>query len=236
MIRVALVEDEESYQNVLIDYLERFSQEIGEKIHITVFPDGAEIADDYRANYDIILMDILMTYMDGMKAADAIRKVDKEVVILFITNTPQYVMKGYTVDALDYVLKPVSYFAFSQRMQRALERMKRRTRKFVSVPFQGGMRKLDISRISYVEVVDHSLIYHLTEGTLEAKGSLSELEEMLSEYHFFRCNKCYLVNLEHVNSVSENSADVGGDQIQVSRTKKKALLDALNNYINEVGK
>ena len=46
----------------------------------------------------------------------------------------------------------------------------------------------------------------------------------------------YLVNLEHVNGVNENCADVDGDQIQVSRPKKKAFLDALNNYINEVGK
>lgn len=236
MIRVALVEDEESSQRTLTEYLERFSQEINEKIHVSIFPDGAEIVEDYRGNYDIILMDILMRYMDGMEAASEIRKVDKEVVILFITSTPQYVMKGYTVDALDYVLKPVSYFAFSQRMQRALERMKHRTRKFISVPFQGGMRKLDISQIRYIEVVNHSLIYHLDGETLEAKGVLSELEDALTEYHFFRCNKCYLVNLEHVNGVNENCADVDGDQIQVSRPKKKEFLDALNNYINEVGK
>ena len=98
------------------------------------------------------------------------------------------------------------------------------------------MRKLDVSRILYIEVVNHSLIYHLTDEDLEAKGSLSELEESLRPYNFFRCSKCYLVNLEHVESVTENSVSVGGDQIQVSRAKKKALMDALNNYINEVGK
>ena len=181
MIRVALVEDEESSQRTLTEYLERFSQEINEKIHVSIFPDGAEIVEDYRGNYDIILMDILMRYMDGMEAASEIRK-------------------------------------------------------FISVPFQGGMRKLDISQIRYIEVVNHSLIYHLDGETLEAKGVLSELEEALTAYHFFRCNKCYLVNLEHVNGVNENCADVDGDQIQVSRPKKKAFLDALNNYINEVGK
>lgn len=67
MIRVALVEDEESSQRTLTEYLERFSQEINEKIHVSIFPDGAEIVEDYRGNYDIILMDILMRYMDGME-------------------------------------------------------------------------------------------------------------------------------------------------------------------------
>ena len=74
------------------------------------------IAVDYRAVYDIILMDIEMRFMDGMTAAEKIREHDSEVVIIFITNMPQYAIKGYRVDALDYVLKPVSYFAFSQRI------------------------------------------------------------------------------------------------------------------------
>lgn len=236
MIRIALVEDEETSRQLLMSYLDRCSAETGEKFRITCFTDGAEIIEEYKADYDIILMDIVMPYMDGMKAAEAIRKVDREAVILFITSTPQYVMKGYTVDALDYVLKPVSYFAFSQRMLRAMERMKRRSHRYLSVFFQGGMRKLDVSRITYVEVRDHNLIYHSADGLLEAKGSLSELEATLEKDHFFRCNKCYLINLEHVDGVEDNFVTVGGERIQVSRSRKKALLDNLNDYINEVGK
>ena len=81
---------------------------------------GDEIALGYKAVYDIILMDIEMKFMDGMMAAEEIRKVDTEVIIIFITNSPQYAIKGYAVDALDYVLKPVSYYAFSQRLGRAV--------------------------------------------------------------------------------------------------------------------
>ena len=66
-----------------------------------------------------------MKFMDGMSAAEEIRKVDTEVVIIFITNMAQYAIRGYAVDALDYVLKPVSYFAFSQRLSRAIGRMKK---------------------------------------------------------------------------------------------------------------
>ncbi len=236
MVRVALVEDDEVYRQELTGYLDRYSRESGEKFHVTAFTDGAEIAEGYTADYDIILMDIVMTYMDGMKAAEAIRAVDSEVVILFITSTPQFVMKGYTVDALDYVLKPVSYFAFSQRIQRALERMKRRTRRYISLPFKGGMKKLDVSQITYIEVRDHDLIYHTAAGEFSAKGSLSDVESSLDAENFFRCNKCYLVNLEYVDSVENSAITVGGDQIQVSRARKKALLDALNDYINEVSK
>ena len=100
-----------------------------------------------------------------MTAAEKIREHDSEVVIIFITNMPQYAIKGYLVDALDYVLKPVSYFAFSQRIDRALVRMKRRDRKYLTIAVKGGMQKIDISQIYYVEVQDHDLIYYTAAGT-----------------------------------------------------------------------
>ena len=236
MIRIALVEDDAGYRKQLTEYLERYEKESGESFHISAFADGDEIVEGYKAVYDIILMDIEMQFMDGMTAAEHIRQLDQEVVIIFITNMPQYVMKGYTVDALDYVLKPISYYAFSQRIDRALARMKRRSRKYVTVPIKGGLRKLDVSELTFIEVQDHDLIYHTVKESFAAKGALSDMENMLAGMHFFRCNKCYLVNLEYVEAVQNNDVSVAGTWIQVSRPKKKALLDALNDYMNEVSK
>lgn len=236
MIRIALVEDDRIYREELMGFLARYEQESGEKFRITTFTDGDEIVDGYTCDYDIILMDIVMKYMNGMDAAERIREQDSEVVIIFITNTPQYAMKGYLVDALDYVLKPVTYFSFSQRIDRALARMKKRTKRFLSVACRGGIQKLDVSRITYVEVRDHDLIFHTAEQEYLSKGSLSDLEQTLEKDHFFRCNKCYLVNLEYVEGVQNNDILVAGDLVQVSRARRKALLDALNDYINEVGK
>ena len=90
----------------------------GEKLpfSITHFSDGDEIALGYKGGYDLILMDIEMTFLDGMSAAEEIRRADPEVLIIFITNSPQYAIKGYAVQALDYILKPLSYYAFCQRM------------------------------------------------------------------------------------------------------------------------
>ena len=236
MIRIALVEDEESYVETLRSFLSRYERERGERLQITVFSDGDEIALGYRSEYDVILMDIEMRFMDGMTAAEEIRKVDPEVIIIFITNSPQYAIKGYAVDALDYVLKPLTYFAFSQRIDRALERLGNRARKYLTVSMRGGTRKLDVSRLWFVEVRDHDLIYHTDEGLITTTGTMREAEKTLGECAFFRCNKGYLVNLEHVDSISEDSAVVHGEIVQVSRARKKAFLDALNNYLGEVSK
>ena len=236
MVRIALVDDDASYREELIRYLKQYEQESGENFDITAFADGEEILDGYTASYDIIVMDIAMTFVDGMKAAEQIRQMDNEVVIIFITNMPQYAMNGYTVDALDYVLKPLSYYAFSQRIDRALTRMRRRGKKYISIPVKGGIKKLNISRITYVEIQDHDLIFHTTTGALRSNGKLAEIEGQLDPKQFFRCGKSHLVNLEFVEGVENSDVQVGDDVVQVSRTRRKALLDALNDYINEVSK
>ena len=236
MIRVAVVEDDKGYAEKLKKYLNRYQEESGKKLKIEYFQDGEDIAEEYKCNFDIILMDIEMQFMNGMTAAEKIREKDDEVVIIFITNTPQYAMKGYTVDALDYVLKPLSYFAFSQKIDRALTRLERRKKKYISISIKGGMKKLEIPGIHYVEVRDHDLIYHTDKGTFENKGSMKDVETTLEAEHYFRCNKCYLVNLEHVNGICGNDLMVGNDVIQVSRSRKKELLNRLNDYMNEVSK
>ena len=236
IVRIALVEDDPIYQKQILDFLSRFEAERGESFQVTTFTDGHEIAFHYDGSYDILLMDIELGVMNGMEAAEAIRKLDSEVVIIFITNMPQYAIKGYMVDALDYVLKPLSYYAFSQRIDRALTRMRRRGKKYISIPVKGGIKKLDISRIMYVEIQDHDLIFHTTIGVLQSKGNLTEIEEQLDPKQFFRCGKSHLVNLEFVEGVENNDVQVGDDVVQVSRTRRKALLDALNDYINEVSK
>jgi DNA-binding LytR/AlgR family response regulator len=232
MIRIAIVEDDESDTRIIREHIERYEQERGTKFQVEAFEDGEDIVQNYGGCFDIVLMDVEMACTDGMTAARAIREVDSEVVIIFITNMPQYAMEGYKVEALDYVLKPLSYFAFSQRIERSLTRMKRRSQSYLSIHSRGGIRKLDVSRVLYVEVQNHDAVYHTLDGPYETRDSLKNICTKLNSNAFFRCHKWFLVNLEHVDSVRNHNVHVGGNNIQVSRARRKELLDALNDYIS----
>lgn len=236
MIRIAIVEDDLSYTRRLREYLERYRQERGEAIEVAEYTDGDEIVEGYRSQFDIILMDVEMRFMDGMTAAREIRAMDSEVVILFITNMPQYAIQGYEVDALDYVLKPVSYFAFSQRLERAITRMKRRERKFIVIPVRGGSQKVDISQLYYVESQGHTILYHTAAGVYTSTGTMKEAEARLGAFHFCRGNNGYLINLEHVDGIQDGCALVRGEWLQLSRPRRNAFLEALTNYLGEVSK
>lgn len=236
MIRIAIVEDELSYALQLQEYLHQYEQDNGESFEISLFSDGDEIVHKYRSNYDIILMDVEMKFMDGMSAAREIRKVDTEVVIIFITNMPQYAIHGYAVDALDYVLKPVSYFAFSQRLSRAIGRMKKRESQSLAVSIKGGTVRLDVSNIYYIESQGHTLIYHTASGVYEASGTLKEMEEMLGKNNFYRGNKGYLINLAHVEGIKDSYAIVKKEKLLLSRARKKEFMEVLTRYWGEVMK
>ena len=101
MIHLAIVEDEQLYIDQLTEYIHRYEAEKKLKFKISVFSDGAEIVEDYKGVYDIIFLDIQMKFMNGMDAAEKIRELDPNVVIIFITNMTQYAVRGYEVDALD---------------------------------------------------------------------------------------------------------------------------------------
>ncbi len=126
MFRIVIVEDQEETRENLNRFVRQYAQEQGLQVEISLIADGAEIAEHYTPGFDIIFMDVEMPRLDGFGAAEAIRAVDADVVLVFVTNMAQYAIRGYEVDALDYVLKPVNYYQFCTKLSRAIQRVQRR--------------------------------------------------------------------------------------------------------------
>lgn len=232
MYHIAVVEDSQNDRNRLLQCLRQYEEEKQLKFEITEFTDGEDLVADYSADYDLILMDIEMAFLNGMKAAEKVRKLDENVSIIFITNAPQYAIKGYKVRALDYVLKPVSYFSFAESLNQYVRHHKKEEKQYITISLRGGKMRLDISKICYVEVQDHLLIYNTVDGRFLAKGTMHDVESQLDMDQFFRCNRCYLVNLDYVENYQGSDITINGDRIQVSRSRRKQFLDALNTYMN----
>jgi len=235
MIRVAIVEDEAGVQEQLAGYLQRYTRQYGTEFEVHPFGDGVEILEEYRPVYDIILLDIEMKHLDGMETAQRIRQLDPEVILVFITNMAQYAIRGYAVGALDYLLKPVPYFAFSQQLQKAEDQVRRRRSHYLVVPVSGGLRRLDTARIYYIESQGHQMHFYTEDDHFAAPGTLKVLEEKLADRPFARCNSGYLVNLAQVSGVQQNEVRVGPYRLQISRPKRKSFLAALADYIGGEG-
>ena len=233
MLNIAIVEDNRQDRDLLVRALQEYEMQHDLHFSIKSFEDGEDIAVDYKAGQDIIFLDIEMPFMDGMSAAGKIREKDPAVILIFLTNMPQFVMHGYKVEALDYLLKPVSYFALSETLKRALSRIKRKKKHFVTIRGRDGSIRIDPSEILYVEVIDHYVVYHTMEDDVTSRDTMNNAENLLKPYGFSRCSQSYLVNLDHVRRVSASEVYVENVVLTLGRTKKKEFMAALTRYMNE---
>lgn len=232
MWRVAVVDDQASVRTQMQSYFQRYQQDRGERFQISYFENAALFLDRYQPEYDLILMDIDMPGMDGLTAAHRLRKLDSKVVLVFVTNLAQYAINGYEVRAVDFVVKPVNYGKFAFKLERALKLTPPKDRPMVLIKTEDGTVALEHSDVTYVEVQGHNLFYHTEEEIYRVRGSLKQAEEEFGKPPFFTCNKCYIVNLAFVEEVRDNVAVVAGEEIVVSRPKKKTFMEALAAHYN----
>ena len=234
MIRVLIAEDDPQCARQLRQFLDSYSQETGRTFRITHYDNGEDLVERYQPEFDLLLLDVDMPFMDGMTAAGHIRRLDPEVVIVFVTNLAQNAIQGYSVNALDYILKPLNYFSFSQRLTRALRYVKKREDAYITVAVKGGALKLEVGNIHYIERLGRQLMFHTHDGIHASSATLQQMEDALSGKGFARCNKGYLVNLAHVSGVRDGCAVVQGDKLLISRGRRGPFLDALADYVGGI--
>ena len=231
MIRIAVIDDDATELALLCEHLQFISGELHTPFEIDRFLSGSDFLQGYQGQYDLLCLDIDMPECDGMQIAEEIRKTDEEVLIMFVTHMAQMAIRGYDVQAVDFVLKPVNRYSLLLKMQRILKSLKQRSDTEVIIQTVEGQMVVSSRDIFYIEVSGHYLTYHTGEGTFTEKASLSNREEELAGVHFQRCNNCYLVNLRHVHAVNKDDIQVGDEWLKVSRSRKKAFLQALTGYI-----
>lgn len=230
MIRIAIVEDEAAEAERLQEYIRRYSKEALVAAETDVFLNPNAFLQKYRADHDLIFLDIEMPELDGISVARRIRALDAEVPIVFVTNMKKLALKGYEVDALDFIVKPLGYYGFALAFKKARQVIARLAKHQITVPIKFGERRLNVADIRYVETFARKLVFHLAEEEVVSPGALRDVEERLRSYNFARCNSCYLVNLRYVTKIYKDDVYLGDICLAVSRSKKKSFTDELTNY------
>lgn len=232
MYEIAVVEDEDCAAAALGDAISRYERIKGEEFGVTRYPDAVTFLKQRRPQLDMVFMDIVLPYMNGMDAAAKLRELDPDVTIVFVTNIVNFAVKGYSVGAAGFIVKPFAYDVFAETMERAMSSVRReRHRPYLSVQTDGALKKVPLSDILFAEVDRHVIVYHTERGTIRTRGTMAALERKLLPEGFARCNICYLVNLRHVTEVRGADVMVGDRAIRISRARKKEFVNALTDYL-----
>lgn len=234
MRNIAIVDADDGAAAVLTEYIQKFSAEIGQEFNIDRFSDAVHFLAEYKSQYAVVFMAMQMPQRDGMSVAVELRKTDKAVSIIFVTDLVQYAPKGYDVDAIAYMLKPVKYGDFAPRFRKALNLYALNQEKDMTISTADGLCRIPSAKLMYVEIVGHRLYYHLVDGMIERTGVLSKVEEELKSYGFLRCNQCYLVNPRFIVGVKGSTVQLGVETLSISRPRRRAFLSELAAWYAEV--
>lgn len=232
MYRTLVVEDEPEEASRLSDFVRRYGTVHGEQFQITWLKSAMEMLSD-KGRYDLILLDIDLPGINGMEAAQLMRVYDESTPIIFVTNLAKYAVKGYEVGATGFIIKPVTWGNLSMNLDRALRAIHQNTGRSVMVPTEEGVRVIPFGSIVYVEVTGHRLTFHLEgEPPIEARGSLGQIEESLEGAPVVRVAKSCLANMDKIALIRPQALQmVNGDQLHVSRTRKREVMDTVTDYL-----
>ncbi len=231
--RVLVIEDADDEAEVLLGHIERYGKEQGIRFIVKRLATAFEFAGTPTPE-DLIFMDIDLPGISGMEAAEHLREQHDKTPLIFVTNLAQYAVKGYQVDALDFMVKPVAYGDFAMRMDRAMRAVEKNTKHTYALSTAEGMRMVDIESIVSIELMKHNLVFHLadTDETPQKRGSIKAVAEELPQDKFLLVSQGCLVNMEHVSSVAGDALALDdGTCVYFSRSRKRPCMEKLARYL-----
>lgn len=230
MLYIAVCDDNEADVAFVVSLIEKWKKEMMLPLQIESFLSAEAFLFAYETDrkYDLLFLDIEMEGMSGVELAKKLRGMGARLQLVFITGYMEYISEGYDVEALHYLMKPVTEIKLTEVLNRALERIKTRERELMlSLP--DGIIKLPLYDIRYIEVSKNYVSVHTGE-TFRVKKTLNELETELDD-GFFRVHRSYIVGLRYIKKITKTEVILkDGTVVPLSRKMYNDLNQAMIRY------
>lgn len=230
-MKICIVEDDIKTSEELSELIKKeFSNKGYTSIISTFFT-----ADDFLAcaeiDYDAIFMDIDLPGMNGLDAVKNLRLRNNNNLVIFVTNLSQFAVNGYSVNAFDFIVKPLNQYEFKMKIDRIINAIS--TNKGIKIIINSARNKYIVNSkdLIYVEVEKHNIIYHTINGNIKAINSMKNVINQLKSSCFALCNQCYYVNLSYVKGIVDDVVIVHNDKLLISKPKRKEFINKLNKYL-----
>lgn len=232
-MRIAICDDEKAHLILLKDSCLRWGESCGERVEVLCFSSAEAFLFAYEEDkrLDVLLLDIQMPGLSGMDLAWRLREGRDSLTLALITAVPDFALEGYQVDALAYLIKPVS----DEAMFALLDKVRsRRQPPFLLVDHEDQTSRVPVSDILYMESQGHNTLIVCTEKELISPHVLGFFENLLTDQfagQFHRCHRCYLVNLAHTASIHKKEVLLDQNhRVPVARGRFEPLSRAYMAY------
>lgn len=232
MIKLAICDDEHYFLKGLKTDLIQYFDNKKIPVQISEFTNGENLLHtDF--DFHILLIDIKLQGQSGIDVVRRLRVEQKNCQIIFVTSFEEYAIQAFDLDAVHYLVKPVSFEKLSHALDKALQWSAQSKGKTLTISKGNGTQRIFIRDILYCEAVNHRIYIHTANVSYDYFGTLEALSEKLDD-RFFRCHRSYIINLNFVISREKDTATVlGGDKILVSRRKQQEFAQKLLSFFRE---
>jgi len=182
-----------------------------------------------QAPVDLLFLDIEMPYVSGI---EFLMNTSSPPKVIFTTAYERYAIKGYELDVLDYLLKPISFDRFMKSANKAYDYFNANqepTTQYLFVKADSKLEKVNFSDILFVEAMENYVGIYLTGKKLITHSTLKALQEKLPVQDFLQPHKSYLINLNHINSIEGNMLHIGEYQVPISKYLKEEVMERILN-------
>ncbi len=230
-MRIAICDDEAICLEQTVAAVRRCLQ--GVDAHIDLFRSGQTFLREFKSlPYDLVFLDIEMPEMDGITTAKKLRKLHRDVPIIFLTSHIEYALEGYEVNALRYFTKPVDPGKLRSVLSAVVERIRRQRVLWIKTDM--GEQKLSIGDILFMEAQNQNILIYTVKEAYSVRYNLGNYERELSQDGFFRIHRGYLASLAHIKSMGKGEVTLDNNTIlPVSRNREKELREALFAHIQK---
>ena len=235
-MNIVICEDTEKDADLLRLLVQKYFGEINCRSEITVYKSGDEFLEDLSSKQEgdvkIAFLDIYMPGMNGIETAKRIRETDKDMIIVFATTSKNHGLDGYSVDALQYLVKPVNYPEVKNVLSKCTKKFADSLR-FIEVLSDRLTVRIFLKDIVYIECFDTALYIHTVTETVKTFLPLSELESKLEDSSFLRTQRSYIVNMRYIDDMTANDFIMQtGKAIPIRRGDKSAIKQAYRDYLS----
>lgn len=218
--KIAVCDDEQSQMEWIAALVKEWGSRAGHTVEIYTFASAEAFLFTYEEDkiYDILLLDVEMKEMSGIELAKKIRKEGNRAEVVFITSHFEFCGEGYEVDALHYLMKPVSKEKLMSVLDKAAEKRSAEPPSVVLTCGDGTV-KLYETDILYIEAYMHYISIYTRENVYKIKENISAFEEKLNG-DFYRAHRSYLVSLKHIVRISRTAVCMDNNvQLPLARGK-----------------
>ena len=235
MIKIAFCDDDMEVLHQMNELLDRYRVERNEDITYAAFQSPFELLTEIEKGIrpDILFLDVVMPWQNGMDVAKEIRQYDTNMKIIFLTSSPEFAVESYSVGAYFYQLKPIWEESFFRLMDAVLAECEKKKKNSLILRSKDGITRIDLQQLEYCEVLGRKLLFHLENGAvLESAGSLDDLAGQLMQYsNFFRPHRSFLVNMEYIQNISSRSIKMVNDaEIPIPHGKCSEIKNTYIEY------